>query len=384
MNCFASSAKSREIPPYSWMAKICSSKATRTRRFYAWLGMAMRIQSPHSDSIVKASMQPIGTIERVLVYPRSGYSNRLQAMASSAILAKRLGADFRVCWETEDVVPDGPEMTFDQGYCAAVMVTPEHCRNEWGIVREEMPRYFHSLPERGLIVLAGHDRGEQAFMPELRSALSAVTPSTTLVIIAGGQFFLDSDASPSVDWQAGFRRERHEYYSHTPLNPAIESAARTELASRGPFIGLHLRYTDRAHQTPFDGEIRDALQAASRESGIVDVFVATDNRATREKWSAELLNMGLRPWSVDHGSWDRSVSGSGHAALVDWRILTRAERLVYFAESTFAEEAAVASDGYSLSTPLGANAIRSTWVRTQEFARNIVTYPARRGWFSNS
>ena len=346
--------------------------------------MALRIQSPHSDSVTKASMQPIGTIERVLVYPRSGYSNRLQAMASSAILARRLGADFRVCWETEDVVPDGPEMTFDPGYCAAVMVTAEHCRSEWGIVRKELPRYFHSLPEQGLIVLAGHDRGEQAFMPDLRAALAAAAPFTTLVIIAGGQFFLDSNASPSVDWQAGFRRERHEYYSHTPLNPAIESSARTELAARGPFIGLHLRYTDRAHQTPFDGEIREALESASRDSGLVDVFVATDNRATREKWTAAIAEMGLRPWSVEHGSFDRSVSGSGHAALVDWRILTRAERLVYFAESTFAEEAAVASLGYELSTPLAANTIRSTLVRAQEFARNVITYPSRRGWFSHS
>jgi hypothetical protein len=329
-------------------------------------------------------MQPIGTIERVLVYPRSGYSNRLQAMASAAIIAKRLGADFRVCWETEDVVPDGPEMTFDSGYCAAVMVTAEHCRSEWGILREEMPRYFHSLPEQGLIVLAGHDRGEQAFMPQLRAALATASPSTTLVVIAGGQFFLDSDASPSVDWKAGFRRERHEYYSHTPLNPVIESTARAELNDRAPYIGLHLRYTDRAHQTPFDGEIREALQRASQESALHDVFVATDNRATREKWSAIVVEIGMRPWSVDHGSWDRSVSGSGHAALVDWRILTRAERLVYFSESTFAEEAAVASDGYNSSLPLAANALRSTMVRLQEFTRNVATYPRRQGWLGHS
>jgi hypothetical protein len=329
-------------------------------------------------------MQPIGTIERVLVYPRSGYSNRLQAMASSAILARRLGADFRVCWETEDVVPDGPEMTFDPGYCAAVMVTAEHCRNEWGIVREELPRYFTSLPEQGLMVLAGHDRGEQVFMPQLRSALSTASRSTTLVIIAGGQFFLDSDASPSVDWNAGFRRERHEYYSYTPLNPAIEGAARAQISEHGPYIGLHLRYTDRAHQTPFDREIRAALERASRESGLDDVFVATDNRATREKWSRIVRELGLRPWSVEHGSWDRSVSGSGHAALVDWRILTRSERLVYFAESTFAEEAAVASGGYERSIPLAANALRSTLVRAQELARNVVTLPRRRGWVGHS
>jgi len=46
-----------------------------------------------------------GSVKKVILVPRNGYINRLQAMASSAILAESIGADFHVCsglltWET--------------------------------------------------------------------------------------------------------------------------------------------------------------------------------------------------------------------------------------------------------------------------------------------
>jgi hypothetical protein len=76
--------------------------------------------------------------------------------------------------------------------------------------------------------------------------------------------------------------------------------------------------------------------------------------------------------------------GSGQAALTDWRILTRAERLIYFAESTFAEEAAVASSGYDRSIALRASAVRSTLLRARGLAQAAVSYPQRHGWLRRS
>jgi len=329
-------------------------------------------------------MQPNGNIERVLLFPRSGYSNRLQAMASSAILAKRLGAEFRICWESENVVPEGPELTFDPQFCAEVMVTPTQCKDDWGIVRDELPRYLHVLPDRRMIVLAGHERGEQVFMADLARAIEAASHSTTIVVIAGGQFFLDSDSSLHPNWQSTFRAARHDYYASVPFHPAIESGAARAIADREPFLGLHLRYTDRAHQAPLDSQIRTALLSAADSSGLANVFVAADSRATRERWSKVAGEVGLQPWSFDHGSWDRSAMGSGQAALTDWRILTRAERLIYFAESTFAEEAAVASSGYDRSIALRASAVRSTLLRARGLAQAAVSYPQRHGWLRRS
>ena len=329
-------------------------------------------------------MQPNGSVERVLLFPRSGYSNRLQAMASSAILAKRLGAEFRICWEIENVVPEGPEFTFDPDFCAEVIVTPRQCMDNWGLAREELPRYLNVLQDRRLIVLAGHERGEQVFMADLARAIEAASHSTTIVIIAGGQFFLDSDSTLHPNWQTMFRVARHDYYASVPFHPAIENGAARAIADREPFLGLHLRYTDRAHQAPSDSQIRTALMSAADSSGLANVFVAADSRAIRERWSKVADEVGLQPWSFDHGSWDRSAIGSGQAALTDWRILTRAEQLIYFAESTFAEEAAVASSGYDRSIALGPNAVRSTLLRARGLAQAAVSYPQRHGWLRRS
>ena len=329
-------------------------------------------------------MPPTSNIERVLLYPRSGYSNRLQAMASSAILAKRLGAEFRICWEIENVVPEGPEFTFDPDFCAEVMVTPGQCMDNWSLAREELPRYLNVLQDRRLIVLAGHDRGEQEFMGALARAIETAPISSTIVIVAGGQFFLYSDASTYPNWRADFRTARHDYYTSVPFHPKIESEAANAIASREPFLGLHLRYTDRAHQAPFDGQIRRAMLSAATSSGLTHVFVAADSRATREKWSMVAEDIGLHAWSYDQASWDRTASGSGLAALTDWRILTRADRLIYFAESTFAEEAAVASTGYTESIALGPSAVRSTLLRAQGLAQTAVSYPRRHGWLRHS
>lgn len=329
-------------------------------------------------------MRSTGTIERVLLFPRSGYSNRLQAMASSAILARQLDADFRVCWEIEDVVPDCPDQIFEASYCKKHMVTSAQCNEVWGIVRETLPRYFNELPDRSLVVLAGHDRGEQAFMPALRNAIERVPGGTTVVIVAGGQFFLDGGESQRPAEATEFRKLRHEFYEGIRFAPGIEENAGRELSSREAFIGLHLRYTDRSHQVPLERTIRKSLDAAARASGLSSVFVAADSRIRRDKWVGKVSSMGLDPWFVEHGTWDRSLSGSGPAALVDWRILSRAERLVYFSSSTFAEEAAVASRGYELSTSLAPSAVGSTFVRVRQLSHAASSYPRRHGWIRRS
>ena len=48
-------------------------------------------------------------VARVTVVPLSGYVNRLQAIASAALLADDLGAEWRVCWRTDAVAAAGPE-----------------------------------------------------------------------------------------------------------------------------------------------------------------------------------------------------------------------------------------------------------------------------------
>ena len=324
-----------------------------------------------------------GFVERLLVYPRSGYTNRLQAIASSEILARQLGARFQICWEPEEVVPGDALETFTDAFCDEFVLNADQVHRDYGFRREDLPRYLNVDPTRRLVVLAGHDRGEQVFMSELSAALTDPCNPTTLVIIAGGQFFLPPEGKAEQDWQAEFRELRRRFYKSLPLNAAIEDSARGSLAGRVPFLGLHLRYSDRAHQAPLEDSIRKALIEARAASGLSSVFIASDTATARTKWVSECKSLGLNPWFIEQDSWDRSKTGSGHAALVDWRVLGHSQRLVYFSESTFAVEAAVAAGAYDRSIPLAPHPRQAAAVKSRELIRAAVTYPKRHGWFSS-
>lgn len=325
-----------------------------------------------------------GFVERLLVYPRSGYTNRLQAIASAAILARQLGARFQICWEPEDVVPGDALETFTGAFCDEYVLNADQVRSDFDFRREDLPRYLNVDPARRLVVLAGHDRGEQVFMSELSAALTEPCSPTTLVIIAGGQFFLPPEGKAEQDWQAEFRELRRRFYKSLPLNAAIEGCVSNSLAGREPFLGLHLRYSDRAHQAPLEAEIRRALINIQDASGLTSVFIASDTAKARTRWVAECKTLGLQPWFIEQDAWDRSKTGSGHAALVDWRVLGHSQRLVYFSESTFAVEAAVAAGAYERSIPLAPNLRQGAAVKSRELIRAAVTYPKRHGWFTSN
>jgi len=313
-----------------------------------------------------------------MLVPLSGYANRLQAVASAAILAEQLGARLSICWETDPVVPVPAEAVFSAAFCSRHVISPEMAVSEFGHSRDSIPRYLTVADDS--ILLAGNDRGEQHFMEPLRAALREHPGADSLVMAAGGRFFLPNEGETQESWDPRFRTLRHDFYRTLSLQADVEEAALAQVAGRPPFIGLHVRYTDRAHQAPFDRTVRTALRSVAAHTGLSDIFIAGDSARARATWTQAAERLGLRPWSVPHDAFDRSRAGSERAALVDWRILGRSASLVYFAESTFAVEAAVASEGWGGSVALGPHPVRSALVRTGDYGRAALTYPRRHGW----
>lgn len=310
-------------------------------------------------------------MRRVVVIPVSGYGNRLQAIASASILADDVGAELAICWIPDEVAPVPADRVLSQALCNAHLVTADELRDTTGIDPAAVPRYLHR--RASTITLAGHDRGEQVFMGDLAHLL-AEAGVHTVVIRAGGRYAL-----PTLD-EVTFRERRRTFYRGSILTDAIEAAAAQQAGHRAPFLGLHLRYTDRAHQAPTSRTIERAVRSLARRTGIEGFFIASDTASARIAWSDRLARLGLGSWIATHDSWDRSTAGSEVAALVDWRILTRSAGLVYFAESTFAVEAAVASDGCVDSLALPPSPARSLAVRGMTLLRAAATYPRRHGW----
>ena len=310
------------------------------------------------------------SLDQVVVVPRNGYVNRLQAWASAAILSAQLDVPLRVLWEPQEPAPAAADDLFDPAAVRRSFV--QRADVAALATHEDLPRYLTHLPDQRLIVLAGHDRGEQAFMGPLAALLLGLDEPTTLVIIAGGKFHLPTDDD--------FVRQRCLFYDRIPWHPELDAALAGHLAPHPHYVGLHVRGTDRSREAPPARVIRRGLQALADASDERELFVAADSPESRDRWSDEAAGLGFQPWSpaaIDH---DRTRAEAGRDAMLDWRLLGHATALVYPAASSFGEEAAVATGHVTACIPLTASESRQRVRGIGELGRSALTYPTRRGW----
>jgi len=315
-------------------------------------------------------MNLAGTVDTIVLFTVNGYANRLQAMASAALLAQQTGASLWICWEYQDAAPAAAEELFGTEFIRHWFISSDQVAQTFGISCRDIPRYLTVDQDSERIFLAGHDRGEQFFMKELAHVLGAGNHARELFIVAGGQFFIPTSTSNEVDKSiiSGFRQARHDFYRHVQWHTDIETEVARQRVGHDRYIGLHLRYTDRSDQAPWFHQVRSSVRAVSTSLGVDNIFVAADSGQAREKGVALARSLGLDPWLVKGIELNRMGSGAGQAAIVDWILLSRSCGMVYFAASTFAEEAAVASLAYSESSGLDPSRLRGTLIKGSHLA----------------
>ena len=311
----------------------------------------------------------------MILVPRNGLGNRLQAWSSAALLARAWDVPLDVMWEPEQAASTPASELFvgaptfnglDHAFLDRVSLD-----RILGADHAELPRYVHAEPARQFISFAGHDKGEQALLDELFVAIQSDHQLKMLVIIAGGLFTLN----PRDDMT--FRRGREDFYRSLPWHPAIsERAAQIEVGNE--YSALHIRGTDRSREAPTRRVIERSLQHM-RESGTADsLFIAADNAPSRQEWTRRSQELGFTPWSVGDTDFTRSAHAGGISAAVDWLLLSRSSFIAYPGASTFSAEACVANGGagiamYASTLIRGARAAR-------EVGGNVVSYPRRHGW----
>lgn len=315
-------------------------------------------------------------LDQVVVVPRNGYVNRLQAWASAAILAAQLDAPLRIMWEPEEPARAAPDELFDPSLVRRSFWERARLDAVIGGPHEQLPRYLTHDRDRGLIVLAGHDRGEQAFMGPLAAMLLGLEEPTSLLIIAGGKFHLPTDED--------FTRQRHVFYRRLAWHPDLDLLVDDQLRTHPSYVALHVRGTDRSLEAPSPRTLRDGLRALADSTDERSLFVAADSATSRDRWSDEAAVLGFSPWSVSAVEHDRSQPHAGRDAMLDWRLLGRATGLVYTAASSFGEEAAVATGNVAGCIPLSATPARQRARGAAALGRAAVTYPRRRGWWGRS
>ena len=283
-------------------------------------------------------------LREIILVPRNGLGNRLQAWASSAILAAEWNVPLRIVWEKEQAAPASFEDLFagmphgvemEQDLMARVGLD-----KRLGQRHEDLPRYLWSDPARELVVLAGHDRGEQAFMPDLNRLLGAADEPFTLLIIAGGLF---DASSPVSSGGSEFVRKRQAFYRSLHWSQSIIYAV--DLSSpKDSYSSLHIRLTDRSHQAPTTQKITDALKQMRNRTASRSLFIAGDTPQARAWWTDRSRDLGFTPWSLPQTDFSRSTVGGALGAAADWVALSRTSGgIVYPRASTFSAEAAVAA-----------------------------------------
>lgn len=297
---------------------------------------------------------------KVVLQPQNGYINRIQALASAVLLAREIGAELDVQWVPSSAAPAELREIFSESFLEKFFVEPQ----VW-----KLDPYLN-LTDRGKVVtLAGLERGEQVFMEELQELMSANPQISEFRISAGGKFALGGLSEHFTILRGQFYRKELQFISD------IEYRARSLHDGHGPYLGVHLRYSDRSHQAPRRSSVlRAVLDLASRLE-VSEVFLASDEPSERDRWRSTMTSKGLRPW-IAVSDLPFSVR-SALPALVDWRLLSLSEGIVFFSESSFGEEAAVAAGKNVESISLRGSPMSKVIAIVQEYIRAIVTYPKR-------
>lgn len=302
--------------------------------------------------------------KRIVLVPRNGYVNRLQAWASAAILAEALNCSLEILWDSERVAPVPLTDFIDPQSGHATDIDEKTLLDITGKNHTDLPRYLSLHPEQGFAFLAGHDRGEQFFMRELESALAGDPRLHTLVIVAGGVFHLPGEAN--------FRSRRTDFYRHLIWNEQITRVVSHDVTTRGPYIALHVRQTDRAREAPTTTAMRKALGTVGARTGCANVFVAADSVEGRELGLRIAQACGLSAWTSRSRSLDRSTAEAALGAMIDWYLLSQACAGVYSSTSSFAHEAFVAGDALTESVALTAPPV----LQATRSVRDVI----RHGW----
>ena len=316
----------------------------------------------------------------VVLRPQSGYANRLQAIASAWLLAEDLGSRLVVDWIPDPMVaPVQLEDVLDPRVCELLQDSMAEDCSRSSISSGALAPYLNFDSRSGVLTLAGLELGEQHFMPELSRLLKSGEVREVL-ISAGGKFTLKGGALLTADEERVFRQERKLAYAQLPLHPEVELEARTATRGLPAFHGLHLRYSDRALESPWKRQITAALTELKNRTEATSLFIASDSASAKEEWLRKARELGWDPWTSDSDEFSREDPRSSRSALLDWRILSRAHSLVFFAASSFAEEAAVAGGSYERSISLSASRARGAWMQIRKHSSAVRTYPRRHGW----
>jgi hypothetical protein len=273
-------------------------------------------------------------MREILIIPVNGYLNRLQAVASTYSLSLELGACFKVLWLKDSIASTDLSSLFAEEFIQKYFVDLCYVSTKYSINDIlDIPLYLNIDEERKVITLVGHDKGEQFFMNQLNLLVNNIEyKDFSIIIKAGGKFSLSN--APD------FIENRRFFYNNILFASDIYNFV-NQKKFKLPYLGLHLRTTDRSIHSPTRRQLINYLLKLQQELGINHVFLASDNSNYDAKFTKNLNALGFDVFKANTDILDRIHPEAGRQAMIDWLILSRSVATAYHKDSSFSQEAAI-------------------------------------------
>ena len=267
----------------------------------------------------------------LILIAKNGLGNRLRAIASASQLSQLLGPELLVFWPPYDGAATDWDDLFDQPREFTFINSRE--AESRGVMDAEIPQGLHESSY--MVTLRGGGVGEQIYIRDF-SSLAQKNCSALCVVVSGGYF--DSRARNIRQVARLSASSRRHLVQHLPIKSEILELAE---AARpvGPYIGLHLRGTDRRKEAASPQRLTNIAKRVATRQGVNEVFICADSEPLRTSAVEQLSGAGLQVHFDSYLPTRRDVEGEKHA-LADFVNLRSSTHLVGALASTFATEAA--------------------------------------------
>ncbi len=260
----------------------------------------------------------------------------------------------KILWGKESLLPLKAEEVFSQSTLESFFdLVP---KAEIDSILEETPQFLTTVTDQ--IFLRGNRLGEQKFMRKIRKLLVSKQVYKQMTIIAGGQFELNRQLISRKN-NKRFQERRTDVYKEIEFTEEINSEAKRMMQELNqPYIALHLRGTDRAHQAIPDELLIQASIRQSKRMGIESLLVVGDSAERISKVAQLFRERSIAPQISPVHELARTTSSGAKMAILDWLLLKNAASIVASENSTFAVEASVAGGTHQESAFLRQKPIR--------------------------
>jgi hypothetical protein len=280
---------------------------------------------------------------KIIAVPRNGFGNRMQMLASSTLLAKRLDAELIVHWTPQPVFKAQSGQIFDEVPGVRFVDYPD-LESSYPF---EMPTFTNFDSENNRITLKNLRVGDQAFMPSLKRILQTHSEISEIWIESGEKFLFEQDRN--FQDSPEFRRLRMNFYNQVKFQKSILHNLNSLLSQVGEeFWAVHIRDNDRKSETIHNAKIVKEIQKNKSKVEKIGktVFLASDNARRGVELKALLEKEGYDVFFDEAKNRDRLNPDEAQESIVDWLALRNAKCIVSFGGTTFSYEALVAGNSF--------------------------------------